>query len=142
MQTYARRYSVSMDTVLFEFKVLDYEKSDKPPDNGAYVYGLYLECCRWDAAKKVLIESLPKQMTVEMPIIWFKLRVRETENDINCGKPIDIYRCPLFRESSRSGRLLTTGHSTNFVLMVDLPSNMPEKHWVKRGVAMLLQLDD
>lgn len=40
--------------------------------------------------------------------------------------------------------LSTTGHSTNYVLSVQLPigNGTDSAHWVKRGVAMLTQLDD
>lgn len=79
---------------------------------------------------------------MRMPVILF----RPTEVATNEGGGIcdaaATYDCPVYRESSRDGKLLTTGHSTNFVLFVQVPSNRPERFWVMRGVAMLCALDD
>ena len=34
------------------------------------------------------------------------------------------------------------GHSSNFVTNVEMPTDMPPDHWVRRGVAMFLSLSD
>jgi dynein heavy chain len=80
-----------------------------------------------------------------MPYIWLKPKQFNTDEPVDFRKK--TYTCPVYKESTRAGQLSTTGHSTNFVLSIDLPidgANSKEnaEHWTKRGVAMLCQLDD
>ncbi|CAM9988957.1 unnamed protein product, partial [Sphacelaria rigidula] len=70
------------------------------------------------------------------PIIWFK-PTRKSEI-----VETSAYNCPVYKTSDRRGILSTTGHSTNFICFILLASDLPETHWVQRGVAMLTSLDD
>ena len=56
------------------------------------------------------------------------------------------YNCPLYKTSVRAGVLSTTGQSTNYILPIELQTtnhdNKKSNYWIKRGVALLTQLDD
>jgi dynein heavy chain len=62
-QNYARKYVIAIDQIDFDFEVMsDPSKYDlqKGPEDGAYIYGLFLEGCRWNSETSVLAESQPK----------------------------------------------------------------------------------
>jgi len=97
---------------------------------------MFIEGCKWNHKARLLDESDPKILYVQCPMIWFKpARSKEL-------KPYPHYNCPVYKTSERRGTLSTTGHSTNFVVFIRLPSDKPQPHWIKRGVAMLCALDD
>ncbi|KAM4624509.1 dynein axonemal heavy chain 3 [Polymixia lowei] len=136
-QNFARKYTVPIDYIGFEFEVTRQEtRVDEKPGDGAYVTGLFLEGARWDREEMVIGESLPKILFDPLPVIW--LKPGETAR----FKHENVYVCPVYKTSARRGTLSTTGHSTNYVLPIELPSDQPQKHWINRGVACLCQLDD
>jgi dynein heavy chain len=108
------------------------------PEDGVYIWGLYLEGCRWDDKAEALAESAPKVLFTKMKSIHI-LPMKAAEIDHG-----HTYRCPVYRTAERQGSLTTTGHNTNFVLYIYLPmnKNQRQQHYVKRGVAMLSQLSD
>ena len=75
-----------------------------------------------------------------MYTIW--LKPTNHENLIEPEEGQFFYNCPIYKTSLRAGELTTSGQSSNFVLAVNLPTTNEEKHWVKRGCALLTQLDD
>ncbi|XP_053376707.1 dynein axonemal heavy chain 3-like [Mercenaria mercenaria] len=137
LQNYARRYQIPIDHLGFEFEVMGHDTSmPQKPKNGAYIRGVFMEGARWDKVKKCIEESQPKILYETVPVIWLKP-----------GKSADFehkeeYSCPIYKTSARRGVLSTTGHSTNWVMNINLPTKQPENHWINRGVACLCQLDN
>ncbi|KAH9586143.1 Dynein heavy chain [Trypanosoma melophagium] len=149
LQNFARRTHVAIDSVSFRFTLLEAEstttetetKTDKESRKererelvGAVVHGLHLEGARWDPTRRTLAESRPKELYVDMPPIHLEPVVDRVAN------PQD-YVCPVYKTLTRAGTLSTTGHSTNFVLAISIPTEVEPEHWIKRGVACVVSLN-
>jgi len=136
LQNFARKYKLSIDSVGFQFCMMKETTVQAAPEDGVYIYGLFIEGARFDKESMQIEESEPKILFTEQPMMWLKpLEVSTIPDDPH-------YMCPLYKTSERRGTLSTTGHSTNFVMFLKIPSDKPQEHWVQRGVAGLCSLDD
>lgn len=136
LQNYARKNKIPIDLISFDFQFLTQRPEDikEGPTDGCYVSGLFIEGACWDATKSQISLSRPKELYAEMPVIWFLPKK-------NRDPPKNIYRCPVYKTLQRAGTLSTTGHSTNFVVQIDVPSDKPEGFWTKRSVALFCALN-
>ena len=144
LQTHARKYQAPIDKLSFKFTVypihIDPAKSFdgiKFPatEDGVLVHGVFMDACRWDLDAGLLVDSLPGEMRSELPMMHML-------PSMDFVPPKNDYIAPVYKTSVRAGMLSTTGHSTNFVVPAHLPSAQTPDYWVRKGAALLTQLDD
>ncbi|CAM9286047.1 unnamed protein product [Ectocarpus sp. 6 AP-2014] len=137
LQNHARKHAVPVNLLGFKYDIPDImqpEEAKKHPSDGVFVYGMHIEGASWDHVTKRLCDPRPDQMWAPAPIVHF---LPETDHEPN---PAD-YICPTYKTSARRGELSTTGISTNFVVAVEFPTNMPVRQFILHGAAMLLSLE-
>ncbi|OQR83181.1 sporangia induced dynein heavy chain [Achlya hypogyna] len=155
IQNHARRQKLPIDTLSFQYVMLSQELADVTarPDEGCYIYGLFLEGARWNKEAASLDDPFPKELFAKMPLMHLH---PQQKRDAPTG---GIYRCPVYKILTRTGTLSTTGHSTNFVMWIEIPSNRAtiwrnslvsetnaqvlfcdQEYWIKAGVACFCAL--
>ena len=148
LQNYARKYTVAIDTVDFDFHVLKKEPHE-----------LHGKRRRTAATSSACSSRAP--LGPGAALRWPRRGPRSsTRLPAMLARPEGgpqlptegIYSCPCYKTTLRAGTLSTTGHSTNFVLMIELPSDKPcsgtfsryaetfSAHWIGRAVALFTTL--
>jgi dynein heavy chain len=130
LQTTARARRAAFDSVGFSFALAaeDYELTEL--EHGFYARGLVLEGAGYNWDKEIL--EPPATALQPIPYVIFHAEVDHVRSVDNS------YECPVYITPTRHGSVSTTGHSSNFVLNVDLPTSQPSKVWIQAGVALLL----
>ena len=100
-QNYARKYTIPIDDVVFDFEMKEEDRYPQGPANGVLTYGLFLEGARWDKPEKGLGESLPKVLFSPAPTMhWVPYRKAEVPQ-------YPHYKCPVYKTSDRRYTHLT-----------------------------------
>jgi dynein heavy chain len=63
LQNFARKHIIAIDELEFDFKIIDeYSLSEitEKPDDGCYIYGMFMEGARWNSTTHILDDSNPK----------------------------------------------------------------------------------
>ncbi|XP_055873384.1 dynein axonemal heavy chain 6-like isoform X2 [Biomphalaria glabrata] len=157
LQNYARKYNLPIDHLSFQFNMIKVlrdqaevtvqmqslkfgeeiplDKEITLPEDGVLVHGLFMDGFRWDWDEMVCTDSIQGQMNSSLPMMHMEPKMDYVPSEL-------LYTAPLYKTAERAGVLSTTGHSTNFVVPVQLPSNKPQDYWIAKGAALLCQLSD
>jgi len=138
LQGFSRENMIPVDALSFEFYVEDTDdpaELDGMPEQGIFVHGLFMDGAAWDYQDMVICDQELGVMHVKFPVINF---VPWENKKVNPDK----WPAPLYKTSVRAGTLSTTGHSTNYVLSLEVDTNHPPNYWVLKGAALLTMLND
>lgn len=75
LQTHSRNYKIAIDQLSFSFQYLAEEgpeEVEEKPEDGVYVYGLYMDGARFDRDTQQIADQFPTIMYDKLPVIWFK----------------------------------------------------------------------
>ena len=95
----------------------DADNLTESTEDGEYVCGMHMEGFRWDAEAQNLAESAPRVLFEPCPVMHF---IPVLAKDV---KKEGMHEAPLYKTLTRVGILNTTGHSTNYICSISLPTN-------------------
>jgi len=136
MQSTARRNEWPLDKTTHQVEVtkkLEPDEIDGPSRDGAYVYGLMIEGCRWDDKAGSLADSIPKELFAQMPVMLIKAVT------VDKAEQKDTYACPTYKTRMRPKGAL--GHPDGgYIFTAGLKTKEPASKWVMAGVALLTDM--
>lgn len=118
----------ALDSVVLQNLITRHSKedlTDSPPE-GVYVHGLFLEGASLDRRSGKLVESKPKVLYEQMPVIYI-YAINTT-----AGKDPRLYECPIYRKPQRTDQ--------KYVGSIDFETENNPRHWTLRGVALLCDI--
>ncbi|CRK99185.1 CLUMA_CG012510, isoform A [Clunio marinus] len=139
LQNHSRKNHLQIDHLHMKFDVTDFElEVQEQPEIGVYLKGIFLEGARWNRTEKKLDEAWPKILFDTLPVVTMTPMMKSLEL---LDEKESNYNCPMYRTTERRGVLATTGHSSNFVMFIQLNTDKSSNHWLNRSTASVLSLN-
>mmetsp|Transcript_55662 Transcript_55662/g.125197 ORF Transcript_55662/g.125197 Transcript_55662/m.125197 type:complete len:1244 (+) Transcript_55662:3-3734(+) len=138
LQAYSRSNMIPVDQLGFEYRMEDTDDPKQlyaPAEQGILVHGLFLDGASWDFTDGIITDQEFGVVNTKAPVMNFFPFQDKAPN-------AEKYNCPLYKTSVRAGTLSTTGHSTNFVLAIEVDTQRPPSYWILKGAALLTMLND
>ncbi|KAF5396848.1 Dynein heavy chain 8 axonemal [Paragonimus heterotremus] len=126
----------ALDTVALWNDVTKHMRDDviRAPQEGAYVYGLFLEGADFDRRNLRLCEAKSKVLYEPMPVIHVQALDISKDKEIPSSLLTNTYICPVYRKPRRTDQTYVTS------LYLRCPVSKPHEHWVLRGTALLCDI--
>lgn len=134
LQQAAAAKQCSIDSLSLDFSIIPGDEAALvvQPREGAYIKGLFLEGAKWNITDGCLLEPEPMELHCPMPVIHFR-----PVKDKKKSKGV-VYSCPCYYFSTREG----SRERPSFMFHVDLKcGETGPEFWIKRGTALLMNLD-
>mmetsp|Transcript_54927 Transcript_54927/g.128448 ORF Transcript_54927/g.128448 Transcript_54927/m.128448 type:complete len:1244 (+) Transcript_54927:3-3734(+) len=138
LQGFSRSSLIPVDQLSFDFAMQgtdDNSAVEEPPEEGIFVHGLFMDSAAWDYDAGVITDQEFGVIFTNAPVMHF---IPTQDKVLNLEK----YQCPLYKTSVRAGTLSTTGHSTNFVLPIEVNTHQAPSYWVLKAAAFLTMLNE
>ncbi len=116
----------ALDSVVVHNEMTRLSKEDitAAPEEGVYVYGLFMDGAGWDKKNSRLVDPTPKVLFIQIPVVHiFAVNLK--------GFALDpkLYICPVYKKPRRT--------DLTYITYLSLRSNQHPDHWTLRGVALL-----
>ncbi|EFN74153.1 Dynein heavy chain 7, axonemal [Camponotus floridanus] len=131
-----RRDDVPIEQITLDLRVMnDDDISTHDETDIYYIHDLRLSGARWDAQKRMLIESSTNIFWYNMPPICLTFSVEERVVD-------NIYECPVYVSPICCNEVSTNMKIKNYITSVSLETDKSHIYWMKRGTALFCQIDE
>jgi len=95
--------------------------------DGVYVYGLFLEGCKWHGKENRLVDSDPKKLFTPLPVL--QVTGKRAMDKVYKNQ----FEAPAYKIKKRTGQY--------FIDRFSLRTEDPPSKWIMRGVALLCSVD-
>eukprot|EP00708_Paratrimastix_pyriformis_P001956 GAFH01000693.1.p1 GENE.GAFH01000693.1~~GAFH01000693.1.p1 ORF type:complete len:4356 (-),score=2006.36 GAFH01000693.1:5-11701(-) len=124
-QEITRAHQWALDSVSLTTEVTRFAREEvkTQPEEGVYIYGLFLDGASWNPSAKCLVDSPPKVLFSNVPV------VHVSATNSAKAKGDGVYVCPCYKTPRRTG--------LNYIFDIDMPTRERSDKWIIRGVALL-----